>query len=121
MLCLECASSLLLMQATQSEKGSLLGLLHRTSTAFGFRCLQQWVRQPLADAAAINARLDAVEMLASPALPSVFSALVSVFKSLPDLEKGYGCGLPTAAAGACFQRGCAASVRRVQARTAVAG
>lgn len=43
--------------------GSLLWVLDRTVTAMGSRLLAEWVANPLTDAAAIFARLDAVEEL----------------------------------------------------------
>ena len=46
------------------RKGSLLGLLDRTVTAPGGRLLAEWLRYPLTEVAAIQARLDAVEELA---------------------------------------------------------
>ena len=45
------------------KKGTLLGLIDKTSTAMGGRLLRSWVEQPLLDPAEINARLDAVEEL----------------------------------------------------------
>jgi DNA mismatch repair protein MutS len=45
------------------RKGTLLGLLDRTVTAGGGRRLAEWLRYPLVDVAAIDARLDAVEEL----------------------------------------------------------
>jgi DNA mismatch repair protein MutS len=43
-----------------ARAGSLLSVLDRTVTPMGARLLQEWVLAPLADRAAINARLDAV-------------------------------------------------------------
>ena len=43
--------------------GSLLAVLDRTATPMGARLLQEWVVAPLADRAAIDARLDAVAEL----------------------------------------------------------
>ena len=45
------------------REGSLLWVLDRTVTAMGSRLLAEWVANPLTDAAAIRARLDAVEEL----------------------------------------------------------
>jgi DNA mismatch repair protein MutS len=45
------------------RQGSLLSVLDRTVTAMGARLLQEWVLAPLAERAAIEARLDAVEEL----------------------------------------------------------
>ena len=43
------------------REGSLLSVLDRTVTAMGSRLLADWVANPLTDAGAIGARLDAVE------------------------------------------------------------
>ena len=45
------------------RKGTLLGLIDRTSTAMGGRLLRSWIEQPLLDEKEINDRLDAVEEL----------------------------------------------------------
>ncbi len=45
------------------RKGTLLGLIDKTSTAMGGRLLRTWVEQPLLDEREINRRLDAVEEL----------------------------------------------------------
>ena len=45
------------------RKGTLLGLIDKTSTAMGGRLLRSWVEQPLLDEKEINGRLDAVEEL----------------------------------------------------------
>lgn len=44
-------------------KGSLLGVLDKTSTAMGARRLKQWIREPLNHVDEIQERLDAVEVL----------------------------------------------------------
>ena len=45
------------------RKGTLLGLLDRTSTAMGGRLLRGWIEEPLLNREEINRRLDAVEEL----------------------------------------------------------
>ncbi|HLK10418.1 MAG TPA: DNA mismatch repair protein MutS [Candidatus Binatia bacterium] len=45
------------------RRGSLLGVLDETTTPMGARRLREWLLYPLLDAAAIGARLDAVEEL----------------------------------------------------------
>ena len=45
------------------EGGTLLDVVDRTLTAMGGRLLRRWLLAPLVDPAAINARLDAVEVL----------------------------------------------------------
>lgn len=71
-------------------KGSLLGLLNRTSTAFGGRLLRHWLAHPLGDARRIRLRLDAVDALrgaVSPAAAGAIPALLASLPSLPDLER----------------------------------
>jgi DNA mismatch repair protein MutS len=46
-----------------SRNGSLLSVIDRTVTAMGARLLHDWLLAPLADAGAIEARLDAVDEL----------------------------------------------------------
>ncbi|QQE80967.1 DNA mismatch repair protein MutS [Alicyclobacillus sp. SO9] len=48
---------------TRKQNSSLYGLLHRTKTAMGSRLLRKWLERPLKDVKAIEARLDAVEVL----------------------------------------------------------
>ena len=47
------------------REGSLLAVLDRTVTPMGARLLQEWILAPLAERAAIEARLDAVAELRS--------------------------------------------------------
>lgn len=71
-------------------KGSLLGLLNRTSTAFGGRLLRHWLAHPLGDARRIRLRLDAVDALrgaVSPTAAGAIPALLAALPSLPDLER----------------------------------
>lgn len=44
-------------------QGSLLGVLDKTHTAMGSRKMKQWLKEPLNNVAAINQRLDCVELL----------------------------------------------------------
>lgn len=68
-----------------STEGTLFAMLNRCITPFGKRLLRQWVCHPLADAAKINARLDAVDALnADSTIMDNFSASLS---KLPDLER----------------------------------
>lgn len=71
-------------------KGSLLGLLNRTSTAFGGRLLRHWLAHPLGDARRIRLRLDVVDALrgaVSPTAAGAIPALLASLPSLPDLER----------------------------------
>jgi DNA mismatch repair protein MutS len=67
------------------RKGSLLGLLDRTSTGAGARRLAEWLRYPLVEVAAIEARLDAVEELAGSAV--LREGLAEGLRSVGDLER----------------------------------
>lgn len=65
--------------------GTLFTLLNRCVTPFGKRMFRQWVCHPLADAARINERLDAVDMLNSDrGLSDNFTASMT---RMPDLER----------------------------------
>ncbi|KAF8542522.1 muts domain V-domain-containing protein [Trichophaea hybrida] len=68
-----------------SAAGTLFPILNHCITPFGKRMLKQWVCHPLADAAKINARLDAVDALnANDTFRDVFKSQMS---KLPDLER----------------------------------
>lgn len=81
-------------------KGSLVGLVNNTVTAFGSRQIRQWLSRPLVRPFDILERLDAVEFLrdvidnrASAVKESEMPAkavsdLVGHLSGLPDLEKG---------------------------------
>ena len=65
--------------------GTLFQLLNRCMTPFGKRMFKQWVCHPLADAAKINSRLDAVDSLnADPTIRNHFSSQLT---KMPDLER----------------------------------
>lgn len=64
---------------------SLFGVLHRTATPMGARCLRDWLSQPLASVAAIAARQDAVAAwLGEPDLLERFRAGLAEVR---DLER----------------------------------
>jgi DNA mismatch repair protein MutS len=67
------------------RKGSLLALLDRTVTATGGRRLAEWLRYPLADLAAIEARLDAVDELAGSSVAR--EDLASALRPVADVER----------------------------------
>ncbi len=67
------------------RKGSLLGLLDRTLTGGGGRRLAEWLRYPLLDVAAIDARLDAVEVLASGAV--LRDQVADAIRPVGDVER----------------------------------
>jgi DNA mismatch repair protein MSH6 len=67
------------------QEGTLFTLLNRCVTPFGKRMFRQWVCHPLADAARINERLDAVDMLNQDrTISDKFTASMS---RMPDLER----------------------------------
>ena len=67
------------------KKGSLLDVLDHTNTAMGARNIRQWVLQPLYDASAINARLDAVEELIKSNL--IRERIIELLTPMKDLER----------------------------------
>ena len=72
--------------AAASGSFSLYSLLNRCKTAMGKRLLHRWLKQPLVDVGAINARLDIVTALASD--PQLRDALRNgSLRSLPDIER----------------------------------
>lgn len=52
----------------KQKRGSLLGVLDKTRTAMGARCLRQYIEQPLIDKEQIVKRLDSVEALSKQAI-----------------------------------------------------
>jgi DNA mismatch repair protein MutS len=70
------------------RKGSLLGLLDRTVTAPGGRLLAEWLRYPLAEVAAIQARLDAVEELSGSSV--LREDLAQALRPVADAERLLG-------------------------------
>jgi DNA mismatch repair protein MutS len=67
------------------RKGSLLWLVDRSVTGPGGRRLAEWMRWPLLDVDAIEARLDAVEELARSAV--LREDLAGVLRPVADLER----------------------------------
>ncbi|PSC73725.1 DNA mismatch repair MSH3 [Micractinium conductrix] len=71
------------------KKGSLLGVMDQTQTAFGRRLMRSWVGKPLRQREAIEARLDAVAELAEQGgSHPVLSRLHGTLRQLGDLERG---------------------------------
>lgn len=73
-----------------SDKGTLTWLLNHTRTRMGERLLRKWIRQPLVDPEAINARLDAVDDITSGfnhIIDALKNQLTKLSKSNIDLEK----------------------------------
>ena len=67
------------------KRGSLLGLMDKTSTSMGARLLRRWMAYPLVDCGAINRRLEAVQELLGNSI--LRSNLVDVLKKLYDIER----------------------------------
>ncbi|MEO7683434.1 MAG: DNA mismatch repair protein MutS, partial [Gemmatimonadaceae bacterium] len=67
------------------SEGTLLGVLDRTLTPMGSRLLRQWLLAPLTNRQAIEARLDAVSLLASD--PIVREAMRSALDGVRDVER----------------------------------
>jgi DNA mismatch repair protein MutS len=67
------------------RKGSLLGIVDRTCTPMGARCLRQWLLYPLLDEKAIRARQDGVQDLVDSF--SLREALKLRLKKIQDLER----------------------------------
>jgi DNA mismatch repair protein MutS len=66
-------------------QGSLLGVLDRTLTAMGGRCIRQWLRAPLNKRAEIDARLEAVNRLLEGILQR--NNLRELLRGMYDLER----------------------------------
>lgn len=70
----------------KSSNGSLFAILNRCKTRQGSRLLEQWIRQPLVDLAAITARQDVVEALV--AAPGPLKDLYGqALRGCPDLTR----------------------------------
>ncbi|MEZ4666797.1 MAG: DNA mismatch repair protein MutS [Anaerolineae bacterium] len=76
-----------LTETIRSRKieGSLLSILDRTVTAMGARLLRSWISQPLLELNRLNARLDAVEGLASSEV--LRAELHDALKGISDIER----------------------------------
>ncbi len=68
-----------------SRKGSLLGVLDRTTTGMGARKLARWLVAPLCSLPEITARLDAVEELSQKGV--LREELSSLLREVADLER----------------------------------
>ncbi|KAG9233635.1 muts domain V-domain-containing protein [Amylocarpus encephaloides] len=68
-----------------SSEGTLFTLLNRCVTPFGKRMFRQWVCHPLADAARINERLNAVDMINADR--SLSDKFIASMTRMPDLER----------------------------------
>ena len=68
-----------------SRAASLLGVLDVTRTPMGARTMRNWIARPLARAADVNARLDAVEAFVSDR--AVLGGLRSLLTGVRDLER----------------------------------
>ncbi len=68
-----------------TRQASLLGVLDVTRTPMGARTMRNWIARPLARAAAVNARLDAVGAFVSDR--AALSALRGLLTGVRDLER----------------------------------
>ncbi len=86
-----------LLESSQGvARGSLVSVIDRSVTAMGKRLIRRWLVSPLAEAAAIGERLDAVERLVEDY--DLRSALRDRLREIGDLERLVG-RLGSAAAG----------------------
>ncbi|HNX76947.1 MAG TPA: DNA mismatch repair protein MutS [Candidatus Rifleibacterium sp.] len=69
----------------QNIGGTLFDVLNRTRTSMGARLLKRWLLKPLIDPAAINRRLDMVELFVNNAL--LLAETRELLKGVPDLER----------------------------------
>ncbi len=76
-------------------KLTLLSVLDRTKTPMGRRLLRRWILEPLRDRAAIEARLDAVELLIATGLWERLEKPLSRCHDLPRLLSPLGLGHPS--------------------------
>jgi DNA mismatch repair protein MutS len=67
---------------------SLLGVLDGTRTAMGGRLIRSWLSQPLLDRAALEQRLDRVQLFFDDAL--LRAKVRELLKAIPDLERAVG-------------------------------
>ena len=69
----------------KTKKGSLLGVLDKTSTAMGGRLIRKWIESPLIEIKEINKRLDAVEVIKA----SIFERddIIDIFSRVYDIER----------------------------------
>ena len=68
-----------------AKESSLLGVLDVTKTPMGARTMRNWIARPLARAAEINARLDAVETFVEDR--AALSSLRTLLTGVRDLER----------------------------------
>jgi len=72
----------------EDKAASLLGVLDRTLTSMGGRCLRRWIRSPLVTLDAIRSRLEAVDDLANDEIRR--KDLRSTLRHVADLERLVG-------------------------------
>ncbi len=72
-------------QRDGKRRGSLLGLLDKSATAMGGRCLARWLAAPLRELPEIERRLDAVQHLSERGV--LREELVALLREISDLER----------------------------------
>lgn len=72
----------------KTKKGSLLGVLDKTSTAMGGRLIKKWIEEPLLDRKKIEKRHDLIEYLVNN--PELTKKLQEELKGIYDIERLIG-------------------------------
>lgn len=72
----------------KTKKGSLLGILDKTSTAMGGRLIKKWIEEPLLDIKKIEKRHDLIEYLVEN--PEMTKNLEEQLKGVYDIERLLG-------------------------------
>ena len=76
------------LRGKDARSVSLLGVLDGTRTAMGGRLLRSWLSQPLLDRAALEQRLDRVQLFFDDALLRAKTPRLA--EAMPDLERAVG-------------------------------
>lgn len=66
------------------RKFTLLGVLDKTITAMGSRCMHRWLNRPLRDQAILNSRYDAIEALSRD---NIYQDVREILRSVGDIER----------------------------------
>jgi DNA mismatch repair protein MutS len=66
------------------RKFTLLGVLDKTITAMGSRCIHRWLNRPLRDQNILNARYDAVDVLSKF---NIYQDVREILRSVGDIER----------------------------------
>jgi DNA mismatch repair ATPase MutS len=66
---------------------SIFNTICQCRTAFGRRCLRQWIAAPLCDPSEIEKRHDALKWLMNSTAASFIDSAAEILKKIPDLER----------------------------------